>query len=1635
MRIKKLIAIGLVVTMLAGAVPRNLQAVSLEGATGTQKEVSTQEKSENREDVQLGSNKKTKLGAEGTTASTTASENATEGSNAGTTAGESTTEGNTAGTTAGENTTEGSTAGTTAGENTTEGSTDGTAAGGNTTEGTTTPAIENDYLDFLEVYQSAMLTGGAKVLTRQKELDQEFDAEVYSVDYGSSWTSSNFFVAAKLSDKAPENAVITLSAYDLKGEEKQVTVKPSTDKRRNPYRITSSKIFDSGKNGAQRAIYTVAVGTEEEKQVYKIIVNRVLEIASLSCYGEDELTSILSTSFAKEEKNYSGSVSSETKEIHVKASQQLDSDFPMSINDAAYEPGDVMKIPLEQEQNIIKIKLSQEGSYAGKEYEGKTYKSTGEYTITVTKNTPVNTFFDVNPERAIVCLYDEKGERVYPSEKDGHLFENLLDGQSYTYQVTCYGYKAVIGEFKAEPEQTIEIGMDSATYKHTALNNNEWWNYRNSEENNGITGASTPENAAEVSEKWAIQLSGEWSNSFTPPLILGGALYTASGKYVYKISKETGEILATSKELKGSMVFALNPLTYAEGMVFAQIGNGQIQALSATTLESVWISEPLGGQTLSPITYKNGYIYTGTWNSETSPGTYFCLSVTDEDPSKTNETKYCTWKYSHKGGFYWAGAYASDDYVIFGSDDGTQEGNYTNNSILYSVTAKEGILIDKIEGLCGDIRTSVTYHNGYVYVATKGGYLYRVEMNKDGTFGKIDSYNLGGMATASPLVYKNRIYIGVCGQGGQFNADGGHHFAVLEESSAGLSLAYTVPIKGYPQAAALLSTAYEGVDYNGDGKADGRVYVYFTYNAFPGGIVGFTDTPGQTEGTLETYFEPDSEKQQYCISPICTDSEGTLYYKNDSCYLMAVESNSAYLNDVTVATTSGEATWDSEFKRAKSEYSVKVPTGTESVTLTLDIPEGREVTVNGEACTGTYTLSLKEEGKATAAIQVSHKNKKKTYRIKVAQLDQNTNLGDMIISASNNKKEEPLGENPAFSPGTYTYTSNVYDGTKKFLNIFAKTENEDATMEMTAISGVKKITQDDNAAGSDGYTRFSVYFGDNEAVAEVSLTVTAVDGKTKQSYQITLMRKDVYAPNLTGVMVTRLDEEQAYVDFNANESGQYWYKMVEKGEKAPAFSGKEERITLNKGNNRINLSNLAGKGKDIYLMAEDTNGNVTEEPYLFTVKPYLVFANSIRVTPVDAKITVKDTRGNLISPVNGKWQWIDGNTYDITIEREGYETIEDRILADASVTEYTYEMKCIYSSNAYVKELYVTSSDKFGAGILKLSPKFEKDTSNYAASYGKERSYLNLWLKPEDEKAKIQLFAVSGIKGSTVEKDETITPEATVEGYLNWKVYFGKGASSAQVRVQVTAEDGTVKNYYVTLSMQDKTAPVLKRVSASRIASDKASVVFQTSEGGTYYYKVVKKGAKQPKISKKKGTDALAGTVTITLTKLSKGAKTIYIQLVDAAGNESNILKMDIPGGKASIQNDNLTGKDSANLTGKSSSDLTGKTSGKATALKTTSKDGDKNALKKNTKGKSGVVEQNHTKTETDTENSSNTVTKENEDQSSQDSKEGSSWNITGLDMQDPKNQLAAGVAGLGLLYVAFWQYSCHWYRRRKKEK
>ena len=1357
----------------------------------------------------------------------------------------------------------------------------------------------HSYLEFLEIYKDALGTRGTCELTREEELDELFGGTVYMTTFGSTTNSAGFFVSAGLSEYAPagQNTPMELSAYDLSGTLQKVTMKPSTQAVKRRFRITNGEIFHSGINGTKRAVYTLTIGTEEDRQIYKILVNRELELTSLSAYVSDPLESIIKEPFAAEQKQYTASVPAHAEAVQVNVQKQTNADFILEIGGQAAEAGTACSVPLTGLTTEIPITLHKEETYAGAEYEGLTYESTGSYVLTVQRSMTADVEFLVEPEDAVVCVYDSMGGRIYPDKEKEHYFSELLCGNTYTYQVSAYGYQTQRQEWIPQGDQQITVSLDYIDSKQEELTGNEWWNYRNNEENNGVTQVSTPEKKEETSQKWAMKLGGDWNAASTPPLLLGGELYTAAGKYIYRISKETGEVLAVSEELKGSMSFALNPLTYAEGMIFAQIGSGQVQAVSAKTLKSLWISEPVGGQTLSPITYKNGYIYTGTWNSETAAGSYFCLSVTDEDPSRGDETKYCTWKYSHKGGFYWAGSYTNGTYLVFGSDDGNTEGNYSDSSILYSVAARSGILLDKLEGLKGDIRTSIVYENGYVYFATKGGYLYRVAMNADGTFGQLSSYNLGGMATASPVVYKGRIYIGVCGTGGQFNADGGHHFAVLTESAEGLSFAYSIPVGAYPQAGALLSTAYEQIDYNGDGAADGRVYLYFTFNAFPGGIYYFTDEPGQTSGEAELLFVPDTDQQQYCISPICVDQEGVLYYKNDSCYIMAIESNAAYLDGMEVTSSTGNVSWSKEFSRNRSTYELLLDPSASTAEISLTIPEDRSVTINGEAYQGTYTCRLGEDGTETVKIEVKYKNKKRVYTLKLARIQTDATLKKLIVSDSNqiSDQEAYLELTPEFAAQQTMYQTVEYAGTKSFLNVYAQAAGQGSVLEMTAVSGVKRINRFTITEAGEKLNRYAVYFDEGASEAVVTLKVTAADKTTVQNYQVTLLRKDVYAPLLSEINAVRISVQEAQIRFSSNEAGTFWYQAVESGADAPKLDPDAPGQKLIQGENRIQIEALQGKGADVYLLAADEKGNVQETPVKVQIQPYQLHTVRLTGFPEGAICVVTDASGHAVYETGGMYQLIDGNTYYIYVICENYEDLTTSFTVREAQDVYEFQMKSLLSQNADLKKLYVSSSSKYGSGILKLSPDYTSDTTRYEAVYTKDRTHLNIWAAAEDKKAEIKVYAVGGVKGTTVNKDETISSKQSADGHDYWEIYFEKGTTTAEVRICVKAEDGTIKNYFVKLSIKDLTAPVLRRVSASRISLEQASVVFQTNEGGTYYYAVTEKGAKAPRISRSNGTDVLEGTVTISLSGLTKGEKEVYVILTDAAGNESEVLILQVP--------------------------------------------------------------------------------------------------------------------------------------------
>lgn len=436
--------------------------------------------------------------------------------------------------------------------------------------------------------------------------------------------------------------------------------------------------------------------------------------------------------------------------------------------------------------------------------------------------------------------------------------------------------------------------------------NNNWYSYRGDNTNNAVVDYKIPTKADDAVLYWSSKVGDGYDNSaIGSPILVNDFIIFCAETKIYKMDKNTGEILQSEDMAERSNYNIISP-TYDNGVVYVGLANGTIQAFDFETLQSLWIyKDSLGGQANSPIVCNDGYIYTGFWNSETTNANYVCLSTKDEDTNKSNETKNAEWTYTQKGGFYWSGAYSKNNYVVVGTSDG-ERGYNSKTSNLISFNAKSGKIIDKIENLNGDICSSIAYDNetNNCYFTSKGGSFYSFNISEVGEITDLKELKLHNcisettMSTSTPVVHNHRAYVGVSGTS-QFTQYSGHGIAVIDIDD--WKVAYTAQTKGYPQVSGILTTAYE--------NTDDYSYVYFIDNYTPGQLRVLKDKQGMVSaettvtesyvsmgkvenvsGCVPVLFTPSGAEAHYAVSSPIVDSDGTIYFKNDSSHMMAVGS-------------------------------------------------------------------------------------------------------------------------------------------------------------------------------------------------------------------------------------------------------------------------------------------------------------------------------------------------------------------------------------------------------------------------------------------------------------------------------------------------------------------------------------------------------------------------------------------------------------------------------------------------------------------------------------------------------------------------------------------------------------------------
>ncbi len=496
---------------------------------------------------------------------------------------------------------------------------------------------------------------------------------------------------------------------------------------------------------------------------------------------------------------------------------------------------------------------------------------------------------------SVLSVKDRAGNLIetLACNSDTVTINGLTVGETYEYTVTLPAYVSKSGEFVcAENGQTIDGTLEKAQVNETIIDKPSLWsNFRGNDENNGITTALTPTSHDNAQLYWAVKAGHSYGTGApSSPILVDGHLIYTTATTIVKMDTVSGEVIKTGNMVKTS-AFNITPPTYANGMIFVALAGGTIQAFNADTLESLWVYHDASwGQPNCPITYSNGYIYTGFWNGEDKNANFVCINAFDEDPSKREEEKVATWTLKHKGGFYWAGAYACDEFVVVGSDDGI-ESKLDGNGSLYVLDPKTGTILDKSNNFVGDIRSTICFdkESGKFYFTSKGGYFYGVSISKVGKIGDIVYTQVGGQSTSTPTIYNGRAYIGVRGDEA-FGVNSGHGIAVVELET--MNLAYTMRTRGYPQTSGVLTSGYD----------DGYVYVYFIDNYEPGKLRVLKDKPGQNEPIIirqsdyeddddvNVLFTPKGQQANYAICSPIVDEFGTMYFKNDSSYMMALGS-------------------------------------------------------------------------------------------------------------------------------------------------------------------------------------------------------------------------------------------------------------------------------------------------------------------------------------------------------------------------------------------------------------------------------------------------------------------------------------------------------------------------------------------------------------------------------------------------------------------------------------------------------------------------------------------------------------------------------------------------------------------------
>lgn len=383
-----------------------------------------------------------------------------------------------------------------------------------------------------------------------------------------------------------------------------------------------------------------------------------------------------------------------------------------------------------------------------------------------------------------------------------------------------------------------------------------------------VKNVSTPTGA--LASSWTFDwraYSGATYPNASEPIVVNGNVYLAVNKRLLKIDAESGKVLAESN-LQTAIGYTTRPI-YTKGLVIVPLDGGAVQALTADTLTTVWVTDSVSksAQSNSQLTVDGNYLYVGTVDVDYGTSTYNNGHLTRINIL----TGAVSWQHVNADeGYYWTSATVGDGYILVPTSAGTVEMlSKSTGDVLGSVSV--GAIVNSGCVLSKDGK--------HAYVISRDGKLHVLALSDANARAssriseeRVIDLGLTGCA-CMPTLYGNKLIVGGEVSGGSALAivDLDNDFATTLVSSADGSVLPAGGIKGAPLVSVQADDAYVYFTVNYGATSD---YVNYTSG---GGVYRYKMGDTQATGAFSA-----AGHNNYCDSPIACDAKGNLYYINDS---------------------------------------------------------------------------------------------------------------------------------------------------------------------------------------------------------------------------------------------------------------------------------------------------------------------------------------------------------------------------------------------------------------------------------------------------------------------------------------------------------------------------------------------------------------------------------------------------------------------------------------------------------------------------------------------------------------------------------------------------------------------------------